>query len=438
MANENVFQVRQRKNQITITPGFTARPATTSLASGGWSKTADISLSLSPNQYGVMATTRVTNIAGGTTDAYGTLRSVVAMDALGVNGKFEIPVYIPLNIGNGAQIDIYLSSDVPGSNPPTVTATNNIKFSFPQSQFKKGQWQILSIHPNATTSTTSNPIDPINWVTTGTVDTSNIKQIQVYTYIPGSGTDKYVDIGNISFGGTSTPYLMIGFDGAGQDLTHINTVLPTLRKYGMSACFSIQGQNIPVAGNTIITLVAAGMEVSNEGLNHTNYNTSPATLLSDVATASANYDALSLGVGMYQQIFTAPQNSLSPSQITSLQTAGFNFIRAGNRTYTPTSSLGVEPIAPIGQFPTSAMTSTQLIAALDAMELHGESCLVLFHSIPNIASGTATGTDVAASDFIAFIAEAALRVGQGRIRQGSCQGFVNERNSALLANSIVI
>lgn len=427
------YQSLGNLSPIIKRPGNVARSVTSVIGAGGWNKNGDASFTLtdSPNSFNNNSAIRLTNVTG--SDSFAKIRSVVALDAIGVSGKIEIPVFIPANLAVGATITATVSSDA-SSNPPTADPTNSHNFIFQPSQFKRGQWQFLTVDFNATSTTTPNPVDGTLVTVLGTgADLTNIKQIQLYCYIPASGSDKYLDIGPISFGTLATPSVILCFDGAGADLTHFAYVLPALAKYGFTANFSIQGQNIPSNVNAIKKLLNAGMEISNEGLNHTNYLNNPSTFTADISTNTANFDALSLGVDFYKKIYTAAQNALSVSQIQQLVTAGYKLIRAGTRCLTPVSNLGFEPSTPFGSYATSAKTGAQLITMLDTIELHGESTLMTFHSIPNITAGSATGTDVALPDFLAFINELGLRIGQGRIIQSSCLNYVERANSPLAA-----
>jgi hypothetical protein len=421
-----------RDKSIVLSKGFVAKPFTTSQSTGGWNKNNDSSFTLteSPLTYGDgKKMIRLTNVSGA--DSFMTIRSVVSIDAVGLSGKVEIPVFIPTNLSTGVTVAISISDIVSGSNPPTASAANRRAFTFQPSQFKRGQVQSLSVNLDCTANTTPNPTDGTTVTIIGSaVNTSVIRQIQIIVYMPAVG-DKYVDIGEITFGNYSTPTVMMIFDGAGADTTHLAYVLPLLEKYNLKACFSPQGQTIPSCTQMLNYLVNQGHEVANEGLNHTNYFNNPATFTADVTQANNNYAAIGIATDSYKKIYAAAQNELSIAQINELIARGYTFIRAGNRAITPIPTVGSEPKTPIGAFSTGAKTGAQLINALDTVELHGEAVLCLFHAIPNIAAGTATGTDVALPDFTEFIDELALRISQGRMVNMGLVNYVEASNNPI-------
>jgi Polysaccharide deacetylase len=394
--------------------GIVVAPATSSTAAAGWGVSGSgVTLTDVPGAYGTRNATRIDFPAG---DQYLTLRRKIAVDANGCFGKVELPVYIPRLFGNGA-VEYFVSSDTPAADPPTVTATNRTRVAFPNALFKRNSWQILSCDP--TVSGTDVP-NQVTVAVSGSGCGTAFKQIEVYIFCPAAATERYMMISDIAVGGYAKPFLMLSFDGAGTTASHVTLLEPILRRHGLKAIFAPQGQIIGTYAKTLQRLKAAGHEIANEGMNHTNYGSSPATLYSDYATASANLAANGLAETPTPS-FMAPQLSILTNDIAGLHGAGVKLIRSGNRDLFPVSALGAEELT-IGSYAGDQKTSAEMIDYLDRMEAHGESGLLLCHEP---VAGVAGALQVNMTEFAAFAAEVATRMAQGRLLQGTASEFVS-------------
>ena len=427
---------------MKVRPGSVVLPVTTSVTSGGWNVSSDAVLSAGAITAGGNQFMRVTNPAPAS-QSYAMLRRKIPASTIDLaNGKIEIPVYVPPGMGSGAAISVILSSDSPAADPPTVGATNKMTWVFNQSQFHKGQVQILSIDPSATADTSQNIPESVVWTTSGVApDPFASLQIAIYCPIPANSADPYFEFGPIAFGGYTTPNVFFWFDGAGTDSAHIKYVLPYLAKYGLKACFSVQGQ-IPIQSaqyaNNIKRLSAAGHDIANEGLNHTAYGASSANaalLMSDVATAISNFASIGVTRGP-STIFAAPQNTLYPGTspklpsaaplyagISDLAAAGFKVVRYGNKVGFAASPLCPECPAAFGGVTCDLATYATMKKYLDAAELHGESVNFLFHAV-TAPGGTASGLQCKYEEFTALVDDVAARIAAGRAVNQSPTEFI--------------
>lgn len=429
------------KNKISIS-GNTVFPTTTSVSSGGWNVSGDTLISQGQYSFGGKRMTRFT--ANNTNPNYCLLRRAVSVNMTALAcGRIDIPVLIPGNYAAGGEFSIIVSKDNPAQNPPTATPANYSTFTFINSHFKRGQITVLSVDLS---STAANSPTGSGWVNTGTVTPADMFQtlyFSIYCPIPNgiasTTNDNWFEIGDIQFNGFSTPTVVLFFDGAGQDPGHVHYVLPLLDKFGIKASFSVQGQvpTVNFAGDVerIKLIHSQGHDICNEGLNHTNYATNPATLLADMNTAKANFASIGVTRGV-DTVWAAAQNILLPGTlaitnanpptsagVSDLAAAGYRFIRSGGRrVHNPVTS-GNELIN-IGPFPsTDGATAATLISYLDVLEMQGGTGCILFHSIVPTVSGI---NQTALSEFTAFINELGLRIGQNRIRARSATQYIDD------------
>lgn len=427
------------ERKLDLVGGVTVFPTTTSTAAGGWNVTSDTDISLGKHTFGGKTLTRFTAKAG--TNYCVIRRKVQVNKLLLASGRIDIPVLIPSQFASGAAIQITISKDNPVGDPPTATPTNRTSFTFAQDNFKKGMVQVLSIHPNALASTSPNGA---SWVDVGTVtalDRYETLYFAIYCPIPNSTqsatNDNWFEIGDISFGASSTPTVILSFDGAGQDDTHVKYVLPLLNKYGWKAMFAVQGQiptdNFEGTVERIKLIHEQGHDICNEGINHRNYNTNAALLLADVEAAKVNLKAIGVSRGV-DTVFAAPQNSLLPGTkgitdgtqpvtagVSDLMANGFKFIRSTSRRVFQPSKLGREQVVNVGALGTEGITAASLGNYIDTLELHGGTGIVLFHAIVPTVPGI---NQTALSEFTTFMQDLASRYAQGRINVMSATQFV--------------
>ena len=395
--------------------GFVVLPGGVTTGAGGWYVSgAPVTLSASSETYNGRACTRVDFPAG---DQYLTLRAKMRVDANGAYGKIELPVFLPLNFGSSAEIRIEVSSDTPAADPPTAAPTNSQTWVFANPTHNRGTWNIISIDPAAASASGTLPSNVTANAAVGTGGGTAWKQVRLYIYMPAAATDRYMLISDIAVGGYAKPFLMLSFDGAGSDAGHVALLEPVLREYGLKAIFAPQGQIISTYFSTLQRLKLAGHEIANEGLNHTNYQSNPATLYTDYDTAQASL--VSFGLATTSSPFMAPQLSLLPADRAGLLSRGVPYIRAGGRDMVQVSALGDVPMVAAG-FQIDQLTGAQMIQFLDRMELHGESGLMYGHGP---VSGTAGSLQFNMTEFATFAAEAAKRIGEGRLLHGTPSEF---------------
>jgi hypothetical protein len=427
--------------RLKINPSSVILPASASNAAGGWSTNGDCSLSMLSETYNGRSIWRMSSTTGAAAGYPKIRRKIPVTARMAAHGRIEIPVRIPYGLGVG-EIQITVSSDEPANDPPSADPTNSAMWDFRIDQFRQGQWQIITIDPSATIANSTRIGQA--WSANGTPDMTALKYIDIYVYFAGSaGVPGYVDFSDICSGGYATPYVLIGFDGAGQDPNHLEYAARRLNKWGLKAIFSVQGQ-IPTLTDTgqkalIAKLKADGHDFGNEGLNHTNYVSSPATLSADVDTAIANFATLGItaansGIG---QVFCAPQEALNAIGsgligLDTLKTKGFRFCRSGNKhNFIAPSSVGPDAffgVCPVVVGVTSDTHDASVVATyLDAAELHGSMIQVMFHSI--VASG-ASGTQTDLSVYNTVIDDIGARCYAGRMINGTPSLFLDEYKDA--------
>lgn len=427
------------ERKFKLDAGYTIFPASTSTAQGDWGVSADTIMSTGKYSFGGKPLIRFTATGGSN---FCLLRRKVQVNkSLLATGRIDIPLLIPANYANGGAIQIFISKDNPVGDPPTATPANRSVFQFSQDNFKRGQVQVLSVHPNAVAASSPNGTA---WTDTGTVTTVDRYEtlyFAIYCPIPNSvqsaTNDNWFELGDITFAGASTPTVILSFDGAGQDPSHVRYVLPLLSKYGFKGMFAVQGQVITTnfAGDVerIKLIHEHGHDIVNEGLNHTNYLNNPATLLADVETAKNNYRSIGVTRGI-DTVFAAAQNSLGAGTkgitdgnkpvtagVTDLINIGFKFIRSTNRRLFQPSTLGRETSVNVGAFGTDGVSAATLGTYLDTMELHGGTGLILFHAIVPTVTGI---NQTALSEFTTFMQDLATRVSQGRFNVMSATEYV--------------
>jgi hypothetical protein len=428
------------ENKLTLEKGAVIFPASTSTAQGGWGVSGDTVMSTGTYSFGGKRLIRFTATGGSN---FCTIRRKVQVNKLLLaTGRIDIPLLIPANYANGGAIQIFISKDNPVGDPPTATPANRSSFQFSQDNFKRGQVQVLSIHPNAVAGDSPNGNA---WVDTGTVTSADRYEtlyFAIYCPIPGTTqsatVDNWFEIGDIVFSAVSKPTVILCFDGAGQDPSHVRYVLPLLNKYGFKGMFAVQGQVITsnVNGDVerIKLLHEQGHDLVNEGLNHTNYLNNPATLLADTQTAINNYRSIGVTRGI-DTVFACAQNALGRGTksitdgnkpvnagITDLVDLGFKFIRSTDRRLFQPSTLGREPVINFGAGPTTdGVSAANLTARLDAIELHGATGLILFHAIVPTVTGV---NQTALASFTDFINDLGDRVSQGRMNVMSATQYI--------------
>jgi hypothetical protein len=402
-----------RSADFDVRPGVVVLPGGQVAAPGGWNVSgSSATLTVSPETYDGRPVTRIDFPAG---DQYLTLRAKLRVDLNGAYGKIELPVFLPHGFGSSAEVRVRVSSDSPAADPPTVDPTNEQSFIFSNPAHNRGGWNIFSIDPAASGATI--PANVTVSAAAGTGGGTAWKQVRLYIYMPASATERYMLISDLMVGSYAKPWLMLSFDGAGSDAAHVTLLEPVLRKYGLKAIFAPQGQIIASYATTLQRLKNAGHEIANEGLNHLNYQSNPATLYTDYDTTQATL--AQYGLASSSSPFMAPQLSLSTTDRIGLLNRGTPYIRAGGRETIPVSALGdVQLIA--GGFQIDQKSGAQMIEFLDRMQLHGESALMYGHGP---VSGTAGSLQFNMTEFETFAAEAAKRIAEGRLLQGTPSQF---------------
>lgn len=381
---------------------------------------ASATLTTSQQTYNGRPVTRVDFPAG---EQYLTLRAAMRVDANGAFGKIELPVFLPHGFGGSAEVRVEVSSDNPAADPPTVAPTNSQTFVFANAMHNRGFWNILSIDPSASGVTV--PANTSVNAPAGTGGGNAWRQIRLYVYMPASATDRYMLISDICVGGYAKPWLMLSFDGAGSDAAHVTLLEPIMRKYGLRAIYAPQGQIIDDYATTLQRLMLARHEIANEGLNHTNYQNNPATLIADYNAAQAQLEAF--GLASAPAPFMAAQLAMLSTDRETLLNRGVPYIRAGGRDMIPVSALGDVPMI-AGGFQIDQLTGAQMINYLNRLELHGESGLMYGHGP---VSGAAGSLQFNVSEFETFAAEAAKRIAEGRLMHGTPSEFVKAYGARL-------
>lgn len=403
--------------QFRRRPGMVALAATASTSAGGWFVDSGATLSLVPSTVSASGfAVRVT--CPNTTGVLVTLRrKIVIANPNTMSGKIEFGSYVPPNVGAGFTINIVASSDTPAADPPTVTASNRASFLWQPSQVRTGFEQVFGVNLTAPNGQTPDLSTPQNVSMTGTPDLYNIHQIQIGINFPGgAGADMYCDIGDISFGANSTPMVMLGWDGGGEYPSHHQYIVPLLEEFNMRATFSPQGQIIDACSLELLRMYAAGHDISNEGLNHTDYSVNPSTLLADFAATRAKLNGY--GMTRASNIATMPRNAILSGYTSGgagakdLLSAGYIGIRASNKWTIPTPATG-HGTGLYGAYGYDQQNATQIDQFIQSLILLGESGLLLGHDL--VASGTPGSLQITLSTLTSVLESLANYRAQGLI-----------------------
>lgn len=425
---------------VTKRPGMVALPATASTSPGGWSVDAGATLSLVPSALSPsgFATRVQCPVTGATTVTM--RRKITKTFPVSFSGKVSLRVKPGPLVGN-ITINTVLSSDIPAADPPTVTPANRASYLWQPSQWRQGFDQVMGVNLTAPAGrvpdlSTNFPADPTTAFPlgqpisiTGAPDLYNYHQIQLVLFFPAgvAAADMYMDIGDIMFDENATPFIMFGFDGAGEYPSHRQLIRPLFDEFGIPCAFSPQGQVITSVLDELMTAYADGHDVTNEGFDHINYANNPTRLVPDFVAAR---DLLnSFGMRRASSIATMPNNAilsgLSPAGDGAKQLfdLGFIGIRASNKWSIPVTTGGKG--APIfGAYGIDKCSTAEMTAQLEGCIINGESTLYLGHDATQ--STTPSNLQVTMGALYGFLPVLMEAQAQGLCRVGSMSQFYKE------------
>lgn len=357
---------------------------------GGWG--IENGGTLSTESSDVRVTGRpVLRVGGGATG--GAVNNVIRrkIAALAVTGKFELWIKFPILSTGSINVSFGYSSDIPGTDPPTGSATNRRTFLFQPNQNKNGQWQCLTVLRDGTAA--QNP-DADPWTVVAAPDAALCNQIQLNFSFDAAIPDaeRYVLIDTIGFGSVAIPQFILWWDDT-SSVTHETLLLPVLNNYGFKAAFTCDTVLLAANRRKLDRLYTEQHDIVNEGRNHTNYSTYPAQLSIDFPlSVTAMREA---GYLRALNCFGAPQNSITKTGAEYLKNLGVRLIRGSERIHTPATSRGADTCITMGASSVDQITSANWITLIDNAIANQESTIFLGHRpVTGVPAAQETNIDV--------------------------------------------
>lgn len=294
-------------------------------------------------------------------------------------GRIDIHYFMPSLSAGASYLSLYYSSDTPPANPPTAEPTNYRKITINPDVVTRSKWSVLTIHKSGKIYSNGTPAGTA-WANTGSPSPDFIEFLAIEFGCDAATPDaeRYLLYDCHAINGYRKPFLLFGVDGFGASGSKSTYLLPALQARNLNAYLAGDGNAAAAAASFLATWYAAGNDVVQQGMNHTNYASNPSLLSGDYDTARGILDGL--GLIRAAKMFAYPLNSLNASTVATLDAKGVLIGRAGIHLNHTISELGNVDFTQMGSFgmgPTT--TAAQLIALTDDAIQRGEGFSVLGH-----------------------------------------------------------
>lgn len=404
---------RQRKDYLVPTrsqPLIGGLPnGTASVGAGGWNyANARLSVeSVNTRRSGVPV---LKVLAGANDSSTGSATVRVKIPTTSLTSKLELWVYLPEQSAGYVQLNVYYSSDVP-ADPPSTRPSNRRSINLGSDMLQYGSWFpiTLGVGTNAYYSQVSPSGSP--WSNTGTPDGSTINYLEIEYPIDTStpATERYFLVDQVAANGKGRPMVMLGFDGIPDNNSSydggamVGKTRALFDQFGLRGYIAQDGNNINSTNQSIHdALYARGWDIVQQGMQHTNYQTYPGNLATDIQTARAILQ--SYGYTRALDFIMYPFNARS---LTVDSAAAQNGMRAQREFRKPgfvVSSLGRQNLFRLGSYDAGQKTAVQMQAWVDDAIAKGEIINIYTHIMRTTAGSSTETTYSEYATFLAYVA----------------------------------
>lgn len=282
-----------------------------------------------------------------------------------------------------ANVQIKFSSD--------ANATKSLLWTWGPNKLKAGGWNCLYVRAG---EDGTQDYDGATWTAAGgEAWGNNFNYVHVVLNNLSGVTCK---LDSLWIGQKDVPRVVFSFDG--HDSSIINVIAPTLAAYGWKAGQFSDGNNVAANATTLRTLRDTwGWDLGGQGMNHTNYSSSPSALSGDIDSAAALFVANGIAA---PTLFAYPSNAHTSATDTTLVTKGFSWRRsAGQSILGGVGFTGGIPNYSDGLFKAGYLQPlstnyTTIKNQIDAVCTFGGICSLFTHNASSASGDMALGFDL--------------------------------------------
>jgi len=317
-----------------------------------------------------------------------TLTNTVAIQSGAI---IQIAIWLPESIADLASPpSVYLKLSSDGA------ATKNLAYTFGPNKLRTGGWNVLTV--KAGEDGTTDYIDGAAWAPTGgEIWGNNFNYVDITL---GNLSGVLCKFDSVVIGQKEKPRVVFSFDGVDPSISGV--VAPALAQYGWKAGVFVDGNNVASSAAQLrILRDTYGWDVGTQGMNHTNYKTTPgggsaAQLATDLPLSAAQFVANGFST---PNLFCYPSNAHNAACDALLSGSGFVWRRGMGLDILPPGG-GVSTPNAIGNLVRSGFSQplganyVSIKNRIDAVCLAGGILSLFTHNASSKSSDWALGVDL--------------------------------------------